>query len=61
MGVDMKVKIINADNVWELEDKVNRFLKDINDSQIVDIKYQGIGNHGLHSIDRPSVMVITRT
>ena len=56
----MTVKIIYADNVWDLERKINEFLRSINDSRIIDIKYQGIGNHPPYSIDRPSAMVIMK-
>lgn len=54
----MKVKIITSDSVWDLENKINAFLNNINDSQIVDIKYQGVGNSAPYSIDRPSAMII---
>ena len=56
----MKVKIVHADNVWDLETKINEFLNNIDDSQIIDIKYEGIGNHALHSTDRPSAMIIMK-
>jgi hypothetical protein len=56
----MKVKIIRAANIWDLERDINAFLKTISDSQIVDIKYQGIGNHAPYSIDYPSAMIIMR-
>ena len=56
----MKVSIITADNVWDLETKINDFLKSISDSRIIDIKYQGVGNHATYSIDRPSAMIIIK-
>ena len=56
----MKVKIIRADDVWDLENKINIFLKDVNDNNIIDIKYQGVGNHPPYSIDRPSAMIIMK-
>lgn len=56
----MKVKIIKADNVWDLERDINAFLKTVSDSQIIDIKYQGIGNHASYSIDYPSAMIIMK-
>lgn len=56
----MKIKIINAEDTWGLEKKVNIFLESINANQIIDIKYQGIGNHSSCSIDRPSVMIIMK-
>ena len=56
----MKVKIIRSCSVSDLEYDINKFLKDISDDQIVDIKYQGVGNHGPHSLDRVSAMIILR-
>lgn len=56
----MEVKIIMADKMWELEGKINRFLKTVSDDQIIDIKYQGIGNHAPYSINYPSAMVIMK-
>lgn len=55
----MKVKIINAKNTWELEDKINEFLiNKENDIKIIDIKYQGVGNSPAYSTDYPSAMII---
>jgi hypothetical protein len=56
----MKVKIIKADDTWDLEKEINAFLKTVNDNQIIDIKYQGVGNHATYSIDRPSAMIIMK-
>jgi hypothetical protein len=56
----MKVEIITADDTWDLKRKINAFLNGISDSQIIDIKYQGVGNHASYSIDRPSAMVIMK-
>ena len=57
----MKVKIIRADDTWDLEEEINNFLKNISDSQIIDIKYQGVGNHSSYSVDRPSAMIIMKS
>lgn len=57
----MKVKIIKADDILNLETKVNKFLNNINDSSIIDIKYQGISNYSAHRIDYPSAMVILKS
>lgn len=54
----MKVKIIRADYVWNLESEINKLLDKANDSQIIDIKYQGVGNSPAYSTDRPSAMII---
>lgn len=54
----MKVKIIRADYVWNLESEINKLLDKANDSQIIDIKYQGVGNSPAYSVDRPSAMII---
>ena len=56
----MKIEIISADNVYELENKVNSFLCDVDDERIIDIKYQGIGNTPAYSTNKPSVMVILK-
>lgn len=56
----MKVKIITANDIWDLEKEINKFLININDNQIIDIKYQGIGNHATYSSDRPSAMIIMK-
>lgn len=56
----MKVKIIYEDDLLVLENEINKFLESINDSQVIDIKYQGVGNHPTHSIDRPSAMIIMK-
>lgn len=54
----MRVKIIRADDTWNLEKEINKFLSRIKDNQIIDIKYQGVGNHATCSNDRPSAMII---
>lgn len=56
----MKVEIIRGNNIWDLEKNINKFLSNINDSQIIDIKYQGVGNHAAYSVDYPSAMVIMK-
>lgn len=56
----MKVKIIKANDTWDLEKEINEFLSNKSDSQIIDIKYQGVGNHATYSIDRPSAMIIMK-
>lgn len=56
----MKVKIIKSDDIWDLEKEINAFLKTVSDNQIIDIKYQGVGNHATYSIDRPSAMIIMK-
>ena len=54
----MKVKIIEKESRWELENAVNEFLKQVYPSNILDIKYCGEGNHPTYSISRYSVMII---
>jgi hypothetical protein len=56
----MKVKIIRADDIWDLEYEINKFLRDMSDDEVIDIKYQGVGNHPTYSIDRPSAMIIMK-
>ena len=54
----MKVKIIERDSYWDLENEVNEFLKQVYPSSIFDIKYCGEGNHPTYSLSRYSVMII---
>ena len=56
----MRIKIIGAEFISDLENRVNAFLRDVDDKQIVDIKYQGVGCHTVNGINRPSVMIILR-
>ena len=56
----MEVKIIQEHSNVALEGAVNQFLQDIDNSQIIDIQYQGVGNHPYNSVDRVSVMIILR-
>lgn len=56
----MKVKIIERESSYELERAVNDFLKQINISNVLDIKYCGEGNHASYSISRYSVMIIMK-
>lgn len=57
--IKMEVKIISAQNVWSLEDEINHFLRTTT-RQVLDIKYQGIGNHSAYSTDEPSAMIILK-
>ena len=54
----MKVKIIHKDNVWDLEKTINKLLSEVDSADIIDIKYQGVGNSPAYSTDRPSAMII---
>lgn len=54
----MRVKIIREDNVWDLENAINKLLSEVDSADIIDIKYQGIGNTPAYSTDRPSAMII---
>lgn len=56
----MRVKIIQEHSNAALEATVNKFLQEIDNAQIVDIQYQGVGNHPSNSVDRVSVMIILR-
>lgn len=56
----MKIEIIVGKDEWNLQEKVNLYLKYVDDSKIIDIKYQGVGNHPNHSTDYPSVMIIMK-
>ena len=54
----MKVEIVEAISVYDLEKLVNQILSKHHSSEIVDIKYSGNGNHSLHSRDYYSAMII---
>lgn len=56
----MQVKIIRASNTWTLESDINAFLKTKKDNEIIDIKYQGVGNHAPYSSNQPSAMIIMK-
>ena len=56
----MKVKIITADSVYELEYRIDKFLNITRSDRIINIQYQGVGNHSTYSIDRPSAMIIMK-
>lgn len=56
----MKIKIIEKGNTYDLEKSVNEFLSAEKEDDIIDIKYQGIGNQSAYSSDKPSVMIIMK-
>lgn len=56
----MTVKIIQAENVYDLERAINKYLISIDNNEILDIKYQSVGKHGLYDTDGPSAMIIMR-
>ena len=56
----MRVKIIQEHSNVSLESAVNQFLQTVDKDQIIDIQYQGVGNHLSNSVDRVSVMIILR-
>lgn len=56
----MRVKILESNRYWDLEDKVNEYLKRFPTEKIIDIKYSGNGNHAPYSTDYYSVMIILK-
>lgn len=56
----MKIKIIEKEYRYELENEVNQFLSECNPSDVIDIKYSGGGAIGAYSSRRFSVMIILR-
>lgn len=54
----MKVEIVEAISVYDLEKLVNQILSEHHPSEIVDIKYSGSGNHSVNSRDYYSAMII---
>lgn len=57
----MKVKIITSNTEYGLEEELNAFLSRMNDDNILDIKYQGIGCHPPYGTKYPSAMVIMKS
>ena len=56
----MKVEIIEEKSRWDLQRRVNEFLKGLSNESIIDIKYSGSGNHPPYSVDYYSVMIILK-
>ena len=56
----MKVKIMEETILWELEDRVNEYLSNINCSDVLDIKYSGSGCYAPHGTECYSAMIILR-
>ena len=54
----MKIKILQEDSVYKLQQKLNEALDMLNDDDVIDIKYQGIGNTPAYSTNWPSAMLI---
>lgn len=57
----MKVKIITSNTEYGLEEELNAFLSRMNDDNILDIKYQGIGCYSPYGTKYPSAMVIMKS
>lgn len=52
----MRVKIFKDENICNLEEKINDFLKRIDPRNVIDIKYTAAGTQ--YSVDCYSVMII---
>lgn len=55
----MEVKIISAESTWRLEEKINQFLQTTT-QQVLDIKYQGVGDRSAYGTAEPSAMIILK-
>ena len=56
----MRVDIIERNSYYELEQAINDFLKRIDCSRVVDIKYSGMSNRTVHGNDYYSAMIILK-
>lgn len=56
----MKVKILECENKYDLEEKINEKLKKYKNEDIIDIKYSGNGNISTYSINKYSAMIILK-
>lgn len=56
----MRVKIIQTDRYWKLEQEVNTYLSNYNNDDIVSIQYSGVSNHAPYSVDYYSVMIVLK-
>lgn len=57
----MKIHIIKGMNSSHLEEKTNAFLDNMNDDNIIDIKYQNNGYDSPLDDNCPSVMIIMKS
>lgn len=54
----MKVEIIEERSRFDLEDKINKRLRNYTNDKIIDIKYTGNGNSSAYSTNYYSAMII---
>ena len=55
----MRVKIIEHDAAWKLEEEINEILEDY-EGEVVDIKYSGCSTMEIRSCELYSAMIIFR-
>lgn len=56
----MKVRILEKESKYDLEIELNRFLRDVDPANILDIKYSGAGTYAPYGIKYYSAMVIMK-
>ena len=56
----MRVEILETQSYWDLETKLNKFIKDVGPANILDIKYSGPGTYAPYGIKYYSAMVIMK-
>ena len=56
----MSVKIIERDSSSALQSAINHFLKQIDNSNIIDIKYSGRSKYSAYSSEYYSAMIILK-
>lgn len=54
----MRVKMVETNNIYRLEETINSILETYKNDKVIDIKYSGNGNHSTYSVDRYSAMII---
>ena len=56
----MRIKIIEEENYWELENLINEVLARLSPENIIDIKYSGCAARPPYGINKYSVMIILK-
>lgn len=59
-GKRMKIKIVEKDSFWELENAINFILAKLSPQDIIDIKYSGNGARPTYGFNKYSAMIILK-
>ncbi|HBF3306906.1 TPA: sporulation protein Cse60 [Clostridioides difficile] len=54
----MRISIYTSDNIYKLQEQINKALSDYKNDKIIDIKYSGKGSSAPYSSDEYSAMII---